>query len=70
VGFEIVTKLSDTHEHCITYLFHFGVIFFGSSQCFRDEVNWDLLGYFFLFFIVSFTCTELNSLLCVMERRI
>jgi hypothetical protein len=23
VGFKIVAKLSGTHDHCITYLFHF-----------------------------------------------
>jgi hypothetical protein len=38
VDLEIVMMLSSAHDYCVTYLFHFLVVFLGVCQGFRDNI--------------------------------
>jgi hypothetical protein len=61
LGFKTVMKLLSAHDYCITYLFHFLVVFLGTCQDFRDQLYWDLLTYFLVIFHCFFLLHESSA---------
>jgi hypothetical protein len=58
MGFEVMSKLTRTHDYSITYLFHLRVVFFRASKSLKMKYIGTWCDSFLPSFDVSLSCTR------------